>query len=156
MARRGKPGKKLDFRETMTIFPPALEDASSSTNRPLPNEMKEEEEEEGQIWTTTILSCWRWRASLTRQVRTLRSLPVVLAWIYSFRLSLPLVERRRTVKELGDEGESDDEDKRKEKPKKEVKKMNARDIQGQEKTGADYDDGQKLEPFNMNEELEEG
>jgi len=60
------------------------------------------------------------------------------------------------VKDLGDENDSDDEDQKKKKPPKTVKSMNARDIQGQEKTGAEYDDGQKLEPFNMNEELEEG
>ena len=60
------------------------------------------------------------------------------------------------MKDLGDENDSDDEDQKKKKPPKTVKSMNARDIQGQEKTGAEYDDGQKLEPFNMNEELEEG
>ena len=34
--------------------------------------------------------------------------------------------------------------------------MRQRDIVGQEKTGAEYEEGQKLEPFNMDEEFEEG
>jgi len=34
--------------------------------------------------------------------------------------------------------------------------LKSKDIQGQEETGVEFDDGEKIEPFNMNDEFEEG
>lgn len=54
--------------------------------------------------------------------------------------------------------EEEDEVDKKKKEKKEVKFMNKGDIEGQEwDADQEYeDDGTKIEPFNMDEELEEG
>jgi hypothetical protein len=72
--------------------------------------------------------------------------------------------RRRRLKELDDD--SDDEGggggggaaggSAKAKPPKDVRLLQARDIVGQEDGGVAEDDGNRIEPFNMNEELEEG
>ena len=59
------------------------------------------------------------------------------------------------MKELDDDSDEETSEAKK-KPERKTKLMNQRDIQGQEQTGMDYDEGQKLEPFNMQEEFEEG
>jgi len=61
------------------------------------------------------------------------------------------------VKDLDDDSDEEGVNINKKKPEKATTKiMSAREIQGQEKTGDDFEEGQKLEPFNMEEELEEG
>ena len=55
--------------------------------------------------------------------------------------------------------DSDEEDERaaaKKKPPKAGKKLRPQDIAGQEVTTVLEEDGNRIEPFNMNEELEEG
>ena len=65
--------------------------------------------------------------------------------------------RRRRLRELDDDsdGEGDGDGARK-KPPKDVKLLRAHDIVGQEASDVTEDDGYRIEPFNMNEELEEG
>ena len=62
---------------------------------------------------------------------------------------------RAKLREVDDDSEGEENDKKK-KPEKSLKYMKKQDIVGQEASFVEYEEGMKIEPFNMNEELEEG